>query len=102
MTCPPCAVNKCLNDLAVQKLLLCKNSNGCKAFLLYLKVQLYNCLWLTDSTSTSGRAVFLLLQGPGGAVVNRCFTRDGGQAYGRKMTETWIPSNRTPQARLSR
>ncbi|KAL0037264.1 hypothetical protein WJX79_009148 [Trebouxia sp. C0005] len=42
------------------------------------------------------------IQGPGGAVINRCFTRDGGQAYGRKMTETWIPSNRTPQARLSR
>ena len=40
-------------------------------------------------------------QGPAGQVIGRGYTKDGGQAYGRKATETWIPPQ-TPHPRLSR
>ena len=44
----------------------------------------------------------VLLQGPAGAIINRCYTPDGGNAYGRKLTETWVPMYRPPHPRLSR
>ena len=49
-----------------------------------------------------GKQRVLVVQGPSGAIINRCFTEDGGQAYGRKSTETWIWANRTPPSRLTR